>query len=48
MQGIETTALLICQLTGLLPNLPNIKPRIIITEKQLLAILLVSDLTSDD
>jgi hypothetical protein len=45
MQRIETTALLICQITALLPG---IEPSIIVSGSSLPAILLVADLISDD
>jgi hypothetical protein len=45
MRSIETTALLICQVTALLPG---IEPKILASEKKLPAILLVTDLISDD
>jgi len=45
MQRIETTALLICQITALLPG---IESQIIFSGKRLPVILLVADLISDD
>ena len=45
MQSIETSALLICQITALLPG---IEPQIIVSERRLPAILLVADLVSDE
>lgn len=45
MQRIETTALLICQITAMLPG---IEPSIIVSGRPLPAILLVADLISND
>ncbi len=45
MRRIETSALLICQLTVLLPG---IRPPIIVSEKQRPAILLIADLIAED
>jgi hypothetical protein len=45
MRRIETTALLICQITALLPG---VEPQIIVSQKRLPVILLVADLISDD
>jgi hypothetical protein len=45
MQRIETTALLMCQITALLPGIAS---RVIVSGKNLPAILLISDLISDD
>ena len=45
MRRIETTALLICQMTALLPG---IEPRVIVSERNLPTILLIEDLMSED
>jgi hypothetical protein len=45
MRRIETIALLICQMTALLPG---IEPRLIVSERNLPAILLIEDLISED
>jgi hypothetical protein len=45
MQRIETTALLICQITALLPG---VGPQIVVSGRQFPTILLVADLISDD
>jgi hypothetical protein len=45
MQRIETTALLICQITALLPG---IEPKVVVSRRRLPVILLVEDLISDD
>ena len=45
MRRIETTALLICQMTALLPG---IEPKVIVSERNLPAILLIADLISED
>jgi hypothetical protein len=42
---IETTVLLICQMTALLPG---IEPKVIVSERNLPAILLIADLISED
>lgn len=45
MRSIETSALLMCQVTALLPG---IQPPIIVTQRQAPAILTISDLISED
>lgn len=45
MRRIETTALLICQMTALLPG---IEPRLIVNQRNLPTLLLIKDLIADD